>query len=251
MQAIFSAASGLKNQQTRIDTIASNISNTNTVGYKSTRVDFKDALYALMDNPVGNSEETNLLAGCGVLTGATTADFTAGKLMPTGILLDFAISGEGFFTVENSAGERQYTRNGNFLLSDEGNNNYLVTAQGYHVLDTAGNRIVLPEDISNLSVTGSGVLGVGNTDIAGLGIVNFSNPDGLMPTGDSCLSATENSGEPVTAGDPQVQQGSLEGSNVDLAQELTLLIRAQRAYSLSSKALKTADDMDALANTMR
>ncbi len=251
MRAIYTAASGIKNQQLRLDAIASNVANVNSVGYKSARVDFKDALYSLMDNPAGESEQNNLLAGSGVLTGATSTDFTAGKLMTTGSLTDFSIRGEGFFTAENSQGERVYTRNGSFGISVEGNGNYLVTAEGYYVLDSRGSRIMLPKDISNLSVTESGVLGVGDTRIAELGIVEFSNPEGLMQAGKSCFSATANSGEPVVARDPQVAQGSLEGSNVDLAQELTLLMRSQRAFSIASKALQTADEMDGLANNMR
>ncbi len=251
MRAIYTAASGIKNQQLRLDTIASNVANVNSVGYKSTRVDFKDALYSLMETPVGSSEENNLLAGSGVIVGATSTDFTTGKLMPTGSLMDFAIRGEGFFTVEDSNGERLYTRNGSFGVSVEDNNNFLVTAEGNYLLDTSGSRITLPKDISNISVSKSGILSIKDTQIAELGIVELPNPEGLMPTGKSCFSVTENSGEPVAARDPQIEQGALEGSNVDLAQELTLLMRSQRAFTMASKALQTADQMDGLANTMR
>ena len=251
MRAIYTAASGIKNQQLRLDAIASNVANVNSVGYKSTRVDFKDALYSLMQNPVGGSEENNLLSGNGVIVGATSADYTAGKIMSTGSPMDFAIRGEGFFTVESTSGEKLYTRNGSFGISPEGESSYLVNSEGNYLLDTSGSRITLPKDISNLSVTESGVLAIKDTQIAELGIVEFGNPEGLIPTGKSCFSVSENSGEPFSASDPQVGQGFIEGSNVELAQELTLLMRSQRAFSMASKALQTADEMEGLANNMR
>lgn len=251
MQAIYSAASGLKNQQTRLDNIAANIANSNTPGYKSTRIDFKDALYTLMDSPSGDSSALNLLTGSGVLIGATGTDFSDGILMSTGSALDFAISGSGFFTVENASGDKLYTRNGSFSISTEEDGNYLVTAQGYYVLDPEGNRITLPADATELSVTTGGVLSTPEGELATMSIVDFSNPDGLSSVGGTCFEATEVSGDPMLVEDVTVIQGSLEGSNVELAQELTLMIRSQRAYSLASKALQTADDMEGLSNNMR
>jgi len=251
MQAIYSAATGLKSQQRRLDTIAANIANANTTGYKAVRVDFKDALYTAMDSPVGGNEARNLFAGSGVMLGATTTGFSNGTLMATGSMFDFAISGSGFFTVENAGGENLYTRSGSFGITSEGGNSLLVTAQGYYVLDAQGNRITLPEDTSGLGVTDTGVLHTASGEVAALGIAEFSNPDGLKFSGDSCFEATEVSGAAVPSQNPAVVQGSVESSNVNLAQELTLLIRSQRAYSLASKALQTADDMDGLANNMR
>lgn len=251
MQAIYTAGLGLSSQQTRLDTIAANIANADTVGYKSTRADFKDALYAFMDSPVADSEDANLLVGSGVVLGATTTDFSDGSLSATGNLLDFAIQGEGFFSVRNTAGETLYTRNGSFSVSPEGGDNYLVTAQGYYVLDREGNRIAVPGDSSEINVSDDGVLSTAAGELARLGIAAFSNPDGLSAAGDTCYAATEVSGEPEAAEGMTVVQGSLESSNVSLAQEMTLLIRSQRAYSLASRALQTADDMEGLANKMR
>jgi len=250
--AIYEAATGLKSQQTRLDTIAANIANINTVGYKSQRVDFKDALYKAMDTPVGNSEAGNLRTGSGVLLGATTTDVSEGTVSETGNPLDFALNGKGYFTVQTPTGETLYTRNGDFQISVENGASYLVTAQGYYVLDSAGKRIQLPQDsTSDISVTESGVLKVEDTTIADLGITSFPNPDGLDAAGDTCYRATQVSGTAAPAGQVTVKQGRLEQSNVDLAQEMTLLIRSQRAYSLASKALQTADDMKGLANNIR
>jgi flagellar basal-body rod protein FlgG len=251
MQAIYTAGSGLRSQQTRLDTIAANIANSDTVGYKSTRADFRDALYSLMDSPAADSEGANLHVGSGVLLNATATDFAEGSLSPTGRLLDFAIQGSGFFSVMNPAGDTLYTRNGSFSVSTEDGANYLVTAQGDYVLDTNGDRIAIPDGAAEISVSKDGGLSASGQQFAVLGITGFSNPDGLSAAGDSCYTATDTSGEPVPAEKVTITQGSLENSNVDLAQEMTLLIRSQRAYSLASRALQTADDMEGLANNMR
>jgi flagellar basal-body rod protein FlgG len=228
MQAIYTAATGLRAQQNRLDTISSNISNVNTAGYKSTRVDFKDALYTLMENPVGDSMESNLLTGSGVLLNATTTDFSEGRLEVTNSVLDFAIIGEGFFTLENPQGEILYTRNGSFSLSAEGDVNYLVSPQGYYVLDKDGNRIALPKDLNGLSIERGATLRNADGELATLGIVTFPNNDGLLAVGQTCYQPSEASGEPAPLEDARVDQGKIESSNVDLAQELTLLIRSQR-----------------------
>lgn len=251
MQSIYTAGLGLKSQQARLDNIAANIANANTAGYKATRVDFKDALYTKMDSPVADSEGSNLLTGSGVLLNASTTDFSDGALNSTGNVLDFAIEGDGFFTVQNSGGEPLYTRDGSFSVSPEGDENFLVTAQGYYVTDSEGKPIALPDDLAELSVSGSGVLSTADGEFAALGIAEFKNPEGLLAVGDTCYTVSETSGEPAAAAEPTVIQGSLENSNVSLAQEMTLLIRSQRAYSLASRALQTADDMEGLANNMR
>ncbi|HHU22246.1 MAG TPA: flagellar hook-basal body protein [Clostridiales bacterium] len=251
MQAIYTAATGLKAQQNRLDTIAANISNVNTVGYKSTRVDFKDALYNLMENPAGDSMASNLLKGSGVLMNATTTDFSEGRLETTNSILDFAIIGEGFFTLENTQGEILYTRNGSFSLSAEEDASYLVSSQGYYVLDRDGNRIALPKDLTGLNIANGTMLRNEDGELAALGIVTFPNNDGLLAAGETCYRPSETAGEPTPLEDARIEQGKIESSNVDLAQELTLLIRSQRAYSLASRALKTADDMDGLANNIR
>lgn len=251
MRAIYSAASGLKGQQMRLDTAAANIANSNTAGYKASRVEFKDALYTAMDNPAGGALEANLLAGSGVLVGASSTSFSSGTLIATDSLLDFAITGSGFFTVQGAGGETLYTRSGSFAVTDGEEGGFLVTLQGHYVLDRAGNRIALPGDRTGLSVTPGGVLGTASGEFAALGIADFPNPDGLFATGDTCFRATEVSGQGAEAENPAVVQGSLEGSNVDLAQEMTLLIRSQRAYSLASRAMQTADSMEGLANNIR
>lgn len=278
MQAIFSAASGIKNMQTRLDTIAANIANINTTGYKAKRLDFKDALYKALVLPEEAKAETIRLAaaeqteegvpveeggeeaaevetlldryiliGSGVIISSTTTDFKDGSTQPTGSTTDLAISGRGFFTLESDAGERLYTRNGSFTVSSSG---YLVNANGYFVLDNEGQRIMITEDTFGLGVSATGELSFPEGYLATLGLADFYNPNGLEAAGDTCYRATAASGQPMQAQVGAVLQGSLENSNVDMAANLTMLVRAQRAFSLMSKALQTADDMEGLANNL-
>lgn len=251
MQASRTAASGLEAQQERLDIIAADIANVNTVGYKSARADFKDALYTRMVNPVdGQSEADNLLRGSGVILSATNRDFSDGSVQDTGAELDFSLSGSGFFVLENSNGERVYTRNGNFSVSEENGHRYLVNADGYYVLSKGGTRIQLP-DSGSISTSENGTLSSSGKPFSSLAVETFNNPDGLNSVGNSCYQETAASGGAYAAMNVKVSQGSLEASNVDLGEDLTLLMRAQRAYSLAGKALQTADDMDGLANNMR
>ncbi|NCB29334.1 MAG: flagellar hook-basal body protein [Clostridia bacterium] len=249
MQSIYSAVSAMKAQQTRLDTIAVNLANVNQNGYKAKRVDFKDALYTAMSSPVAADNGGNLLKGTGAVVGATATNFGAGARVATGKPLDVAIAGKGFFTVQGSDGGTYYTRGGNFDVSVEGDLRYLVTASGNYVLDAAGQRIALPPNTVP-AISPDGVITAGGRQIAVLGLVQFQNEAGLLAQGNGLFAQSPASGAPRAAVSELVQ-GSVEGSNVELSQELTLLIRTQRAYSLASKALQTADDMDSLANHLR
>ena len=251
MNAINIAASGLRAQQNRLDTIGSNISNVNSIGYKATRADFKDALYSAIENPDGPVLEANLIGGNGVITASTTTDYTQGAIEDTDQMLDLAIVGEGFFVVQNPNGEIRYTRNGSFGLSSEGAQAFLVTGSGQYVLDDAGNRIAIPVG-ENISIGYGGIIRNENSDVIGnIAVVGFTNPVGLDAMGDTSFAQTEVSGAPMNIANADIRQGAVEKSNVDLSQELTLMMRTQRAYSLASQALRTADEMDGLANNMR
>jgi flagellar basal-body rod protein FlgG len=251
MQSLFSAASGLSAQQRRLETISANIANADTSGFKATRTDFKDALYTTMVNPVNaDGAAANLLAGSGVLLGATAIDMSQGAAVRTDQALDFAIEGEGFFQVQTDAGEILYTRSGCFAPALIDGEIYLATQEGYFVLDANGQRIGLPADTGGLRVSAGGVLMTADQNYGALGIMSFTNPQGLEPAGGAYFRTTENSGQPEPDLESAVIQGSLERSNVDMARELTMLIRAQRAYSLASRARTTTDDMMGLADTI-
>ena len=249
-QARNTAATGLEAQQQRMDIIAANLANDNTAGYKATRADFKDALYTGMVDPVGNPEANNLRKGTGVLLNATGRDLTDGATQTTGRALDFSLSGEGYFVVQGADGGRLYTRNGHFSVSPENGQNYLVDDQGRYVLSVQGQRISVSGQ-GEISVRADGMISVGGQTAGQLALMDFNNPQGLSAAGDSCFQESAASGAPRTAQTCQVAQGSLEGSNVDVGEEMTLMIRAQRAYTMAGKALQTADDMDGLANSIR
>lgn len=251
MQSIYTARLGIAAQQRRVDTIANNLANINTYGFRSSRVDFKDALYSAMVNPEG-TQNVNLQQGTGVLVAGMSHSFTEGTAVMTGLTLDFCLEGDGFFTVQNAAGELQYTRSGYFAVSREDGGNYLVTAQGYYVLDTNGNKIKLPENSKDLTVNTKGELSIGKgAPFAAFNIAAFANNEGLMETGSNYFVPTAASGAAQKAQDVTVKQGCLEGSNVDMTLEMTRLVRAQRALSLAGRALTTADQMDEQANNLR
>ncbi len=251
MQALYSALQGIAAQQQKIDTIANNVANVGTYGYKSQSVCFKDTLYTNMINAADIKSIANLKQGTGVAVSSAYRNYTQGTPVSTGINLDFMIDGDGFFTVSGNDGMPLYTKSGSFAVSNEQDGNYLVTAQGRYVLDTNLDFIKLPDNTEELSVSENGELYVGDNDtFAKLNIVTFVNKDGLLETGDCCYAQTKASGDALET-DAKVSQGYLESSNTNLNKELTNLIRAQMAMSLASRAVTTWDDMEAATNNLR
>lgn len=250
MQTLYAAGLGIKMQQHRVSTIANNISNINTTGFKSQTVSFKDALYTRLINPADTASTGNLQQGTGVLIAAASRDFSRGNPQNTGNSLDLYIDGNGFFTVEDSNGEIMYTRSGCFGISIEADGRYLVTAQGNYLLDTNNNRISVPENTAQIAVSPDGLISFDNTPAVTLQIVDFINKEGLLAQGNGCYTQTEVSGLPE-ASSARITQGVLESSNVDLAVELSKLIRAQRAFSLAGRALSIWDQMASNANNIR
>ena len=252
------AASGLRNQQTRMDTIAHNLANTNTVGYKNARLDFKDSLYTAGLNPGQNrSLDGNLQKGHGLMVHAITRDFKPGHFERTDRELDFAIENEGFFAFSNHAGETVYGRNGAFNRSVEADGTYLVNGEGLYVLDENENRIRMPFDTHRILLDDDNALlrfvDMNNNllDTATIGLFTFRNIKGLEAAGSSTFNETPSSGERLIPAKAVVRQGVLEGSNVRLGDEMTRIIRMQRAFQLASRALTTADEMEGIANNMK
>lgn len=250
MQSVYTAKHGLQAQQQRLDTIASNIANISTTGYKSQSTLFKDALYTQMINPADTGSTANLKQGSGVIPASSYRDFNGGTPQKTDEALDLYIEGDGFFTVRGGTGEVLFTRDGAFSVSVEENGRYLVTANGRYVLDVNGNRIALPEDLDSISVRQDGTLDLGGGTTAALGIATFTNKDGLSLVGGGCYAETEASGG-ATVSSATVRQGYLESSNVDISVELTRMIRTQRAYSLAGMVLTTWDEMENTTNSIR
>lgn len=253
-EAIMIASTGIINQQKRIDTIAHNLSNVNTVGFKATRVDFKDALYT---SGFGNvaTPDGNLQKGHGLMVAGTTKLFDAGSILVTENMLDIAIEGEGFFEVLDQNGNLFYTRGGNFYISTSDEGMHLVTSSGYYVQNTDGESIVVPEGTTSVEIDPNGTIrfiGPEMMESDTFGIYDFVNPGGLSAIGSTGYEITVASGEKVPArATTTLKQGAVEGSNVNLATEMTRLVRAQRAFSLSARALTTADDMEGIANNLK
>lgn len=244
IQALYSAAVAMTAQQSNIDTIANNVANLNTVGFKSTRADFADALYSQMPHTIQSQNNQHL--GHGALVQSLHRDLTAGPMVSTGSPTNLMVDGEGYFTLSDGRGGRLYTRDGAFGTTEQNGNMYLTSGDGLYVLDSAGQRIALPNGTDGLTVDSSGAITQNGTAIATLGLASFTNPAGLQSVGANRFTATAASGAPNAAA-IRVLQGYQEGSNVDLADQMTRLIRAQKAYSILARAISTADSMESTA----
>lgn len=257
IQTMYNGLHGMLSHQQNLDTIANNIANVNTHGYKRSRTEFKETLYARMLSPTDNAPQINLQRGTGVVPAQTLHNFGQGASLDTARTLDFALEGPGFFTVVTPAGERLYTRDGAFYLTPEADGDYLVDKQGCYLLGADGARIRIPGDASSLSADARGALslrtetGDDAVPFARLALTEFDNPGGLQAAGDSRYRPSENAGAPREAIDTTLRQGALEASNVDYAEEMARLIRAQRAYQLSSRCVTTADQMAQICNSIR
>ena len=251
------AATALRMHQIRLDTISNNVANVNTTAFKSPRLDFQTALYTTGLHPsFPRSPEEHNQRGHSVLVAGIGRDWRTGNFERTERELDFAIQGEGFFTLQDINGDTVYTRNGSFHISAEATGRFLVNGDGLYVLDPTGARIEIPWGIDRMDLDVNGMFHfVAHDEIIGtaqLGLVTFTNLGGLEQTGNGLFAHRPSAGEilPIRA-DTVVRQGVLEGSNVDLSEEMTRLIRTQRAFQLASRALTTADEMEGIANNMR
>lgn len=268
MRALWTAGSGMKAQQFNVDVISNNLANVNTTGYKKERAEFKDLLYQTMDRAYvleNSGKPVNLQVGHGTAVTATVRNFDPGNVDKTDSPLDFAIEGEGFFTVIGPQGQVQYTKDGAFKISvTEDGMRRLTTSDGFPVLDDQGQEIVFDSDVnvSTLVVTPTGQMSYKNNDGDSvdlgitMGMVNFPNKYALEATGRNLFSKNSATGEPVQANDDTsgksiINQFALESSNVSVVDEMVKLIVAQRAYEVSSKAIQSSDDMLQMANGLK
>lgn len=261
MKAMYSAASGMRALQTKIDTISNNLANVNTTGFKAQRMEFKDILYEKVDQrnfSEGEGRPVALEIGHGVMTAGTVRDFTVGSFQPTENDLDFAIEGEGFFVVNNELGNTRYTKDGSFKLSVIGDEARLVTTDGYY-LQGQGGDINIGADVTELVVDKAGVVkvkrgdGVDYEEIDTLELATFVNPAGLTAEGENLFAETPASG-PAMFDDErrgEVWQGFLESSNVQVVEEMVNMITAQRSYEFNSKTIQTVDRMLEVANSVK
>lgn len=269
VRSLWSAATGMIAQQNNVDTIANNLANVNTTGYKAESNEFKSLLYQTIQTKTttanGAQKPIGAQVGLGVRNSSITSHFTQGAFLESANYFSFAIGGEGFFGIQGEDGNTYYTRNGNFNMSIGVDGMTLTDTDGHPVLDTEGNPIVVDADLiaSRITISADGTLMYPDDDNnpqsldIQIGLWQFQNPSGLNKTGDTMYSVTAASGEAINEADNDdvqkstVRQGYLEGSNVQVADEMVNLIVAQRAYELNSKAITTTDEMMQTANQLK
>lgn len=270
MRSLWTAASGMISQQTNVDTIANNISNVNSTGFKASKAEFKTLLYQTLQSRStsanGDEKPVSAQVGLGTRLASITTDFTQGSLIASASSTAFGISGDGFFGLQAPDGTTYYTRNGDFKWSIGTEGITLASAEGLPVLDSNGNPIVLPDGITPNQVmftTKTGELGYQTAEgefvpmNVTIGMWQFNNAAGLEKLGNSLYLVTEASGEAMNEATTQglitsdICSGYLEASNVQIADEMVDLIVAQRAYEMNSKAIQASDEMLGQANSLR
>ena len=270
VRSLWSAASDMIAQQTNLDTISNNLANVNTTGYKTDVAEFKSLLYQTMQTKTttanGQNKPVGAQVGLGVRNSSINSMFTQGNMLESTSTSAFGIEGKGFFAVRGEDGQTYYTRNGNFLWATDNGNITLTTTAGLPVLDSNGNKISFNSSqymTSSITITGDGEIcypnATNNAQSLGIkiGLYQFQNPSGLEKMDSSLYAVSAASGqamnEAVTAGltQSQVNQGYLEGSNVQVVDKMVNMIVAQRAYEMNSKAIQATDEMMSQANNLR
>lgn len=271
MRALWTAASGMIAQQTNVDNIANNLANVNTTGYKTSSVEFKTLLYQTIQTKTttanGENKPVGAQVGLGVRNSSITTQFKQGPMYASENPFSFAIDGEGMFAVLGSDEEIYYTRNGDFQMAMAANGDMcLCSSEGYPVLDADGQPLIFSSEeykASGIGITSDGIFTY--TDKDGnitqldqkLGLFQFTNRAGLEKASGTLFKETSASGPAVEeSSDPELNrsstvQGYVEGSNVQVVDEMVSLITAQRAYEMNSKAIQAADDMLGQANQLK
>ena len=271
MKALNIAASGMMAQQLNVDTISNNIANVNTTAFKKSRMEFKDLLYDTMQkagSAVNNGKPVPIQIGSGVMPSASYKFFTQGTMMQTDKPLDLYIEGEGLFEVKGADGQTYYTRDGSLQTSvTEDGKLKLVTQNGDSVMDAGDNEIFFDtSDPTSIDIGQDGRItytdstNTKTTTDQPIKLVRFANPAGLENKGMNLYTQTDASGEAVSESDDTgdetspksvLHSGFLETSNVEIVEEMTSLITAQRAYEINSKTVQAADEMLGMANSLR
>ncbi|MFD0049315.1 flagellar basal body rod protein FlgG [Actinomycetes bacterium NPDC127524] len=266
LRSMYSGISGMKNFQTKLDVIGNNIANVNTYGFKKGRTVFKDMVSQTMQGASGPSSATGKgginpkQVGLGAQMSAIDTIDTQGSMQTTGRTLDLAISGDGYFTLktDGSNPEEYYSRAGNFYLDSSGN---IVNSDGLY-LNGANGIINIPPDAKDVTISKDGT--VSYTDSSGsltpadqIQMAKFPNPGGLSKAGNNLFKNTNNSGDPEsgasgTIGLGSIESGMLEMSNVDLSEEFTDMIVAQRGFQANTRIITTSDQiLEELVNLKR
>lgn len=255
LRSMYSGISGMKNFQTKLDVIGNNIANVNTYGFKKGRTTFKDALNQTISGASAAGDATGGKNAIQVGLGSTLATIdtvhTNSNLQTTGRALDLGIEGDGYFIVQD--GDKLYfTRSGNFYIDEQG---FLVNGDGFYVLQSDGSSRIefSAEDIASFSIGSTGVINTVDEDgnvqeIGVIGLATFSNTSGLVKTGSNLFQQSASSGEPNFGapgelGKGTIASGFLEMSNVDLSEEFTEMIVAQRGFQANTRIITTSDEI--------
>ncbi|WP_027408690.1 flagellar basal body rod protein FlgG [Anoxybacteroides tepidamans] len=257
LRSMYSGISGMKNFQVKLDVIGNNIANVNTYGFKKSRTIFKDLVsqqIAGASAPTATRGGVNpKQVGLGAQLAAIDTVQTQGSLQTTGRTLDLAISGDGYFVLGDASGNNHlYTRAGNFYLDQQG---YIVNADGRYLLGSGNSRIQIPTNAQSFSIGANGV--VNYVDSTGtlqtatgspIQLAKFANNDGLEKAGENLFRSTSNSGTetlttPGSGGAGTLVPGTLEMSNVDLSEEFTEMIVAQRGFQANTRIITTSDEI--------
>ncbi|WP_299019599.1 flagellar basal-body rod protein FlgG [uncultured Photobacterium sp.] len=250
--ALWVSKTGLAAQDTQMQVISNNLANVNTVGFKQDRAVFEDLFYQMKKQPGSMADQQNetpggLQLGNGVRTIGTQKLMKTGAYQNTEQSTDMAILGSGFFQVELADGNTAYTRNGQFHRNSEGT---LVTASGLPLMP----NVEIPNNATNFSVGSDGIVSITTSDdpqpqeIGQITLANFTNPAGLEALGGNLFKESGASGAPIEGiagedGMGQISQFSLEGSNVNVVEEMVNMITTQRAYEMNAKVVSSADQM--------
>ncbi len=240
LEGLYSAAAGMAAQQEQLNAISNDLANLSTSGYKAERVAFNDLLY----NPV-KLAGTETTAGAGASARVIGRSEAQGTLQETGNALDLAIEGDGYFQVTRANGKIALTRNGSFGIDASGS-----------IVNSEGNRLSPPIKLpkgasaSNLSIGPDGTVFDGTKKLGQIKLVTVTSPEHLLADGGSEFTPTAQSGTPHAASG-KIHQGALEGSNVNIASEMALMVSTQRDYQLTSTAIQTESQMMSIANQLR
>lgn len=248
--SLYTAATGMEAQQLQLNTISNNLANSNTIGYKRAKIEFQDMLYqrareAGAQSGDGNQLPSNIEMGNGTQVVSTARVFTQGMIRETGGRLDIAIDGEGFLEIEMPDGNTAYTRDGALKVASDGR---ITTSNGYPVLS---NFQPFPQGVESVSITNTGDVTIrtaAGTQTFRIQMARFNNPAGLRSVGgnlyvETAASGVAETGNPAENGFGRILQGYVEGSNVNVVEEMVNMITAQRAYELNSKSIQTSDSM--------
>jgi flagellar basal-body rod protein FlgG len=259
IRSLWTGTTGMHSQQLNIDVIANNLANVSTTGFKKSKADFQDLLYQTMKVPgsqssVDTESPTGILIGLGVKPAAVSKVFTQGDLIQTENELDIAIEGEGFLQIEMPNGNTAYTRSGALKRDSNGR---LTNSDGYPLTPA----VIIPDGARQITISETGIVSAilgddaAGSQVGDIELASFTNNSGLSAIGknlftETAASGTAQTGTPGDDGFGTLLQTYLEGSNVNIVEELANMITTQRAYEINSKTIQTSDEMMQTTNNL-